>query len=131
MVWVILILMILILIGMVISLKGSHKVNINDKILVKYLFVYKIIEGDSKVLPTEFLVNWQISNLENHLYFVCLTLEEDLDIERYLHKVWVNYSELNNIYGKVYRVEGIMEVRNILIGTWEVVEGNIRYNEVK
>ncbi len=116
---------------MVISLKGSHKVNINDKILVKYLFVYKIIEGDSKVLPTEFLVNWQISNLENHLYFVCLTLEEDLDIERYLHKVWVNYSELNNIYGKVYRVEGIMEVRNILIGTWEVVEGNIRYNEVK
>ena len=120
----------ILIIGMVMFLKGVHKVNTKDKVLVRYLFVYKIVEGDAKGLPTEFLVNWKLTDLENHLYLLYLNLEEDLDIEEYLHKVWVGYSGNWNIYGKVYRVEGIMDVRHILIGTWEIVEGRIGYSKV-
>ena len=131
MIWCIAFVMVgILLIGMVMFLKGVHKVNTNDKVLVKYLFVYKIVEGDAKGLPTEFLVNWKLTDLENHLYLLYLNLEEDLDIEEYLHKVWVGYSGWDNIYGKVYRTEGIMDVRNILIGTWEIVEGRIGYSKV-
>jgi len=131
MIWCIAFVMVgILIIGMVMFLKGVHKVNTKDKVLVRYLFVYKIVEGDAKGLPTEFLVNWELVDLRNYLYILYLTLEEDLDIEEYLHKVWVGYSGNWNIYGKVYRVEGIMDVRNILIGTWEVVEGRIGYSKV-
>ena len=120
----------LILIGAVIWAFVGIKKKDKPVRLSQYLFVYKTIEGDAKGLPTQFLVDWQISNLENHLYLLYLNLEEDLDIEEYLHKVWVGYSGNWNIYGKVYRTEGIMDVRNILIGTWEVVEGRIGYSKV-
>ena len=121
----------LILIGAIIwAFVGIKKKEDNPVRLSQYLFVYKITEGDSKWLPTEFLVNWKITDLENHLYLLYLNLEEGLDIEEYLHKVWVGYSGWENIYGKVYRTEGIMDVRNILIGTWEVVEGRIGYSKV-
>ena len=131
MIWCIAFVMVgILIIGMVMFLKGVHKVNTKDKVLVRYLFVYKIVEGNPNGLPTQFLVDWQISNLENHLYLLYLTLEEDLDIEGYLHKVWVGYSGWEDIYGKVYRVEGIMDVRYILVGTWEIVEGRIGYSKV-
>ena len=122
----------LILIGAVIwAFVGIKKKEDNPVVrLSQYLFVYKIVEGDSKGLPTEFLVNWKLTDLENHLYLLYLNLEEDLDIEEYLHKVWVGYSGLEDIYGKVYRTEGIMDVRNILIGTWGIVEGRIGYSKV-
>ena len=121
----------LILIGTVIWAFVGIKKKDNPVVrLSQYLFVYKIIEGDSKGLSTEFLVNWKLTDLENHLYLLYLNLEEDLDIEEYLHKVWVGYSGWDNIYGKVYRTEGIMDVRNILIGTWEIVEGRIGYSKV-
>ena len=121
----------LILIGAVIwAFVGIKKKEDSPVRLSQYLFVYKIVEGDAKGLPTEFLVNWELVDLRNYLYILCLTLEEDLDIEEYLHKVWVGYSGNWNIYGKVYRVEGIMDVRHILIGTWEIVEGRIGYSKV-
>ena len=108
----------------------KKKVNTDDRISVRYLFVYKIIEGSPKSLPTEFLVNWKLRDLENHLYLLYLNLDEGLDIEEYLHKVWVGYSGNENIYGKVYKAGDIITVRNILIGTWEVVEGRIGYHMV-
>ena len=121
----------LILIGTVIWAFVGIKKKDNPVVrLSQYLFVYKIVEGDANGLPTEFLVNWKLTDLENHLYLLYLNLEEDLDIEEYLHKVWVGYSGWENIYGKVYRTEGIMDVRNILIGTWEIVEGRIGYSKV-
>lgn len=83
----------LILIGAIIwAFVGIKKKEDSPVRLSQYLFVYKIVEGDSKGLPTEFLVNWKITDLENHLYLLYLNLEDDLDIEEYLHKVWVGYS---------------------------------------
>ena len=122
----------LILIGAVIwAFVGIKKKEDNPVVrLSQYLFVYKIVEGDAKGLPTEFLVNWKLTDLENHLYLLYLNLEEGLDIEEYLHKVWVGYSGWGDIYGKVYRTEGILDVRNILVGTWEIVEGRIGYSKV-
>lgn len=120
----------LLFIGMEMFLKGTHKVNTDDKVLVRYLFVYKIVEGDPNGLPTEFLVNWKLTDLENHMYLLYLNLEEDLDIEKYLYKVLAKYYGFNNIYGKVYRIEYTSDIKNILIGTWEVVEGRIGYNKL-
>ena len=123
----------LILIGAIIWAFVGIKKKDKPVRLSNYLFAYRIVEDDTKALPTGFLVilvNWKLTGLENHLYLLYLNLEEDLDIEEYLHNVWVGYSGWENIYGKIYRTEGIRDVRNILIGTWEIVEGRIGYSKV-
>jgi len=131
MIWCIAFVMVgILIIGMVMFLKGVHKVNTKDKVLVRYLFVYKIVEGDAKGLPTEFLVNWKITDLENHLYLLYLTLEEDLDIEGYLHKVWVDYEGFDDVYIDVYRIEGMMDTKHTLIGKFCIIEGKMGYTPV-
>lgn len=82
-----------------------------------------------KRLDTEFLVNWKLTNLENHRYFLYITLEEDQDIGEYLHKVLANYSGKWNIYGRVYRAEGITEIMNILMGIWKIIDGRLIYDK--
>jgi len=94
----------------------------------QYLFAYRIIEGDPKALPTEFLVNWKISNLENHLYLLYLTLEEDIYMEGYLHSIWVDYEGWNDVYIDVYEVEE--GDKHTLIGKFWVVEGKMGYTSV-
>jgi hypothetical protein len=79
-------------------------------------------------LPTEFLVNWKISNLENHLYLLYLTLEEDLYMEGYLHSVLVDYEGWNDVYIDVYEVEE--GDKHTLIGKFWVIEGNMGYTSV-
>ena len=96
--------------------------------LSNYLFAYRISEGDPKGLPTEFLVNWKISNLENHLYLLYLTLEEDLYMEGYLHSVWVDYKGWNDVYIDVYEVEE--GDKHTLIGKFWVIEGKMGYTPV-
>lgn len=96
--------------------------------LSQYLFAYRIIEGDPKGLPTQFLVNWQISNLENHLYLLYLTLEEDLYIEGYLHSIWVDYDGWDDVYMDVYEVEE--GDKHTLIGKFWVIEGKMGYTPV-
>ena len=98
--------------------------------LSNYLFAYRIVEDDTKALPTEFLVNWKISNLENHLYLLYLTLEEDLYMDGYLHSVWVNYEGWNDVYIDVYEVEGMMDTKHTLIGKFWVIEGKMGYTPV-
>lgn len=99
--------------------------------LSNYLFAYRIIEeDDTRAMPTEFLVNWQISNLENHLYLLYLTLEEDLYMEGYLHSVWVDYKGLDDVYVDVYRVDGMMNTKHTLIGKFCIEEGRMCYNPV-
>lgn len=126
MIWVILVLVILIFAW--VFLKGAHKVDTKDKSFITYLFVYRITEECPKGVNTEFLVNWKLTNLENHRYLLYLTLEEDQDIEEYLHKVLANYSGHWNIYGRVYRTEGIIDIRNILMGTWKIIDGRLIYH---
>ena len=120
----------LILIGAVIWAFVGIKKKDNPVRLSKYLFAYRIVEDDTKALPTEFLVNWKISNLENHLYLLYLTLEEDLYMEGYLHKVWVDYEGWEDVYIDVYRVEGMMDTKHTLIGKFWVVEGKMGYTPV-
>jgi len=117
--------LILILTGMWFFLGGVKKVNEEkEKVMRKYLFAYRIV-GDSKSLPMEFLVNWQISNLENHLYLLYLTLEEDLDMENYLYSVWVDYMGWEIICIDVYMVEGMFERRHRMIGKFDIIEGRM------
>ena len=114
----------LILIGAIIWAFVGIKKKDNPVRLSNYLFAYRIIEeDDTRAMPTEFLVNWKISNLENHLYLLYLTLEEDLDMKGYLHKVWVHYRGFDNVYIDVYRVEGKMDTKHTLIGKCCVVKG--------
>ena len=121
----------LILIGAIIwAFVGIKKKEDSPVRLSQYLFVYKIVEGDPKGLPTEFLVNWKITDLENHLYLLYLTLEEDLYMEGYLHSIGVDYEGLDDVYIDVYEVEGMMDTKHILIGKFWVVEGKMGYTPV-
>jgi hypothetical protein len=120
----------LILIGAIIWAFVGIKKKDNPVRLSNYLFAYRIVEDDTKALPTEFLVNWKISNLENHLYLLYLTLEEDLYMEGYLHKVWVDYEGWEDVYIDVYRVEGMMDTKHTLIGKFWVIEGKMGYTPV-
>lgn len=120
--------MALILIGAIIWAFVGIKKKDNPVRLSNYLFAYRITEGDPKGLPTQFLVNWQISNLENHLYLLYLTLEEDLYIEGYLHSIWVDYEGWNDVYMDVYEVEE--GDKHTLIGKFWVVEGKMGYTPV-
>ena len=120
----------LILIGAIIWAFVGIKKKDNPVRLSNYLFAYRIEEDDTKALPTEFLVNWKISNLENHLYLLYLTLEEDLYMEGYLHSVWVNYEGWEDVYIDVYEVEGMMDTKHTLIGKFWVIEGKMGYTPV-
>ena len=122
------IVMALILIGAIIWAFVGIKKKENPVRLYQYLFSYRIIEGDPKGLPTQFLVNWQISNLENHLYLLYLTLEEDLYMEGYLHSVWVDYEGLDDVYMDVYEVEE--GDKHTLIGKFWIIEGRMGYTPV-
>ena len=122
------IVMALILIGAIIWAFVGIKKKDNPVRLSNYLFAYRIIEGDPKGLPTQFLVNWQISNLENHLYLLYLTLEEDLYMEGYLHSIWVDYEGWNDVYIDVYEVEE--GDKHTLIGKFWVIEGKMGYTPV-
>lgn len=122
--------MALILIGAIIWAFVGIKKKDKPVRLSNYLFAYRITEGDPKGLPTEFLVNWKISNLENHLYLLYLTLEEDLYMEGYLHSVWVDYEGLDDVYIEVYEVEGMMDTKHTLIGKFWVIEGKMGYTPV-
>jgi hypothetical protein len=117
--------MALILIGAIIWAFVGIKKKEKPVRLSNYLFAYRITEGNPKGLPTEFLVNWKISNLENHLYLLYLTLEEDLYMEGYLHSVWVDYEGWNNVYIDVYEVEGIVDTKHTLIGKFWIEEGRM------
>lgn len=118
----------LILMGAIIWAFIGIKKKDNPVRLSNYLFAYRIIEGNPKGLPTEFLVNWQISNLENHLYLLYLTLEEDLYMEGYLHSIWVDYEGWNDVYMDVYEVEE--GDKHTLIGKFWVIEGKMGYTPV-
>jgi len=120
----------LILIGAIIWAFAGIKKKDNSVRLSNYLFAYRIVEDDTKALPTEFLVNWKISNLENHLYLLYLTLEEDLYMEGYLHSVWVDYEGWKDVYIDVYKVEGMMDTKHTLIGKFWVIEGKMGYTPV-
>ena len=122
--------MALILIGAIIWAFVGIKKKDNPVRLSNYLFAYRIIEGDPNGLPTEFLVNWKISNLENHLYLLYLTLEEDLYMAGYLHSIWVDYEGWEDIYMDVYRVEGMMDTKHTLIGKFWLIEGKMGYTPV-
>ena len=50
----------LIIIGVIIWAFVGIKKNDNQVRLSNYLFAYRIVEDDTKALPTEFLVNWKI-----------------------------------------------------------------------
>ena len=120
----------LILIGAIIWAFVGIKKKDKPVRLSNYLFAYRITEGNPKALPTEFLVNWKISNLENHLYLLYLTLEEDLYMEDYLHSIWVDYEGWEDVYIDVYRVEGMMDTKHTLIGKFWVIEGKMGYTPV-
>ena len=122
------IVMALILIGAIIWAFVGIKKKDNPVRLSNYLFAYRIVEDDAKALPTEFLVNWKISNLENHLYLLYLTLEEDLYMEGYLHSVWVDYDGWEDVYIDVYEVEE--DTKHTLIGKFWVIEGKMGYTPV-
>ena len=120
----------LILIGAIIWAFVGIKEKDNPVRLSQYLFAYRIIVDDTKALPTEFLVNWKISNLENHLYLLYLTLEEDLYMEGYLHSIWVDYEGWEDVYIDVYEVEGMMDTKHTLISKFWVIEGKMGYTPV-
>ena len=120
----------LILIGAIIWAFVGIKKKDKPVRLSNYLFAYRITEDDTKAMPTEFLVNWKISNLENHLYLLYLTLEEDLYMEGYLHSIWVDYEGWEDVYIDVYRVEGMMDTKHTLIGKFWVIEGKMGYTPV-
>lgn len=88
------------------------------KLMANYLFAYSIKE-DTSNMPTEFLVNWKLSALENHLYLLQITLEDDLDVLGYLKESWVKGYD-GRVYINVYKVEGMLEIRHIDLGKYEV-----------
>lgn len=125
----------LILIGTIIWAFVGIKKKDKPVRLSNYLFAYRI--DITRAMPVEFLVNWKISNLENHLYLLYLTLEEDLSIDDYLKDIWIDYLGSDNIYIRIYRVEGRIssygseeEAKHLLIGKFCMVEGKMCYTPV-
>lgn len=117
MIWFLLILVIIIGFEMWCLFSGKEEPKVT---YTNYLFKY-YIKGDPKVMPVEFLVNWKLSELENHLYILEKTLEED--IYGYLEYVWQGY------YGKEIYID--VYEKNVIKGSGPYYDTMIYYLDLK
>lgn len=94
------------------------------KTYTEYFFAYSIKEDASK-LPTEFLANWKVSALENHLYLLDITLEDDLYLLGYLQNIWRFYDDYR-VYIKAYeKVYSRYEIHHEPLGEFMVEGGKV------
>lgn len=94
------------------------------KTYADYSFAYSIKE-DASELPTEFLANWKVSALENHLYLLDITLEDDLYLLGYLQNIWEFYDDCK-VYIKAYEKKyGMYEIHHEPLGEFRVEGGKV------
>lgn len=94
------------------------------KTYADYFFAYSIKEYASE-LPVEFLANWKVSALENHLYLLDITLEDDLYLLGYLQNIWGFYDDCK-VYIKAYeKVYDRYEIHHEPLGEFRVEDGKV------
>ena len=122
--YIVLSIVVLILAILVWYMYKDTKKDVEVKTYMDYFFAYSIKE-DASELPVEFLANWKVSALENHLYLLDITLEYDLYLLGYLQKVWEFYDDCK-VYIKSYEKKfGMYEIHHELLGEFMVEGGKV------
>ena len=121
----ILFVMIAIIIGLLVWqwVRNNRK---EDKPQTVFLFKYYIGKEEGK--PIEFLEEWKILHLENHLYILNISLDIDnmVDMFYYLSSIWKDYKD-DTITLEVYEnlfIEG--RIVHKFLGRYKIYKGGLR-----
>ena len=121
----ILFVMIAIIIGLLVWqwIRNNRK---EDKPQTVFLFKYYIGKEEGK--PIEFLEEWKILHLENHLYILNISLDIDnmVDMFYYLSSIWKDYKD-DTITLEVYEnlfIEG--RIVHKFLGRYKIYKGGLR-----
>lgn len=109
---------------MVLLLKRNNKASP----YTSYMFRYYLSKGSAYSMPIEFLEEWKILHLENHLYILNISLDIDnmVDMFYYLSSIWKGYRD-NTITLEVYEnlfIEG--KVVHKFLGRYKIYKGGLR-----
>lgn len=93
-----------------------------------YMFRYYLSKGSAYNMPIEFLEEWKILHLENHLYILNISLDIDnmVDILYYLRSIWKDYRD-GTVTLEVYEnlfIEG--RIVHKFLGRYKIYKGGLR-----
>lgn len=93
-----------------------------------YMFRYYLNKGSAYFMPIEFLEEWKILHLENHLYILNISLDIDnmVDMFYYLISIWKGYRD-DTITLEVYEnlfIEG--RIVHKFLGRYKIYKGGLR-----
>ena len=93
-----------------------------------YVFKYYLSKGSAYNMPIEFLEEWKILHLENHLYILNISLDIDnmVDMLYYLRGIWKDYRD-GTITLEVYEnlfIEG--RIFHKFLGRYKIYKGGLR-----
>lgn len=93
-----------------------------------YMFRYYLSKGSAYNMPIEFLEEWKILHLENHLYILNISLDIDnmIDMLYYLRSIWKDYRD-GTITLEVYEnlfIEG--RIVHKFLGRYKIYKGGLR-----
>ena len=93
-----------------------------------YMFRYYLSKGSAYNMPIEFLEEWKILHLENHLYILNISLDIDnmVDMLYYLRSIWKDYRD-GTITLEVYEnlfIEG--RIVHKFLGRYKIYKGGLR-----
>lgn len=93
-----------------------------------YMFRYYLSKGSAYNMPIEFLEEWKILHLENHLYILNISLDIDnmIDMLYYLRSIWKDYRE-GTVTLEVYEnlfIEG--RIVHKFLGRYKIYKGGLR-----
>lgn len=93
-----------------------------------YMFRYYLSKGNAYSMPIEFLEEWKILHLENHLYILNISLDIDnmVDMLYYLRSIWKDYRD-GTIALEVYEnlfIEG--RIVHKFLGRYKIYKGGLR-----
>lgn len=93
-----------------------------------YMFRYYLNKGSAYNMPIEFLEEWKILHLENHLYILNISLDIDnmVDMLYYLRSIWKDYRD-GTVTLEVYEnlfIEG--RIVHKFLGRYKIYKGGLR-----
>lgn len=123
MIWFLLTILLVIVI-MVLLVKRDNKASP----YTSYMFRYYLSKGSAYNMPIEFLEEWKILHLENHLYILNISLDIDnmVDMLYYLRSIWRDYRD-GTITLEVYEnlfIEG--RIVHKFLGRYKIYKGGLR-----
>lgn len=93
-----------------------------------YMFRYYLSKGSAYNMPIEFLEEWKILHLENHLYILNISLDinNEVDMFYYLRSIWKDYRD-GTVTLEVYEnlfIEG--KIIHKFLGRYKIYKGGLR-----